>query len=161
LGATYWSDLSQIREGRKISIERIHSDTKIPLGVLREFEQDGLQSHENLNAIYRRKLVVAYAEAVGVDTDIVRRAMSSTLSGAYDGALARTYLDWKPSATSVAEESHPERERSRSVRSARGRSRRTRLKEAGLLDGTIVTALVMVAIVAAALLWIVLTQSNA
>jgi hypothetical protein len=128
--------------------------------VIRDFERDGLESHDQLNAIYRRMLVVAYARSVGVDTDMARKAMSSTLSGAYDGALARSYLDWTPAETHVplgdgaVEPAVPNP--SSTVRETHiGPKNRD-----WSIDGTILTALFMVAIVAATLLWVVFFEST-
>ena len=91
-GASYWSDFRLIREARKITLQEIHAETKIPLTVLRDFEFDGLKSKPQLNSVYRRSLVSAYAKAVGVDPKLARRSISSSTGGAYDGLLARAYL---------------------------------------------------------------------
>ena len=95
-GNAYWTDFRLIRESRKITLEEVHAETRIPIGVLRDFESDGLKSHEQLNNVYRRSLISAYASAVGVDSDLARRSISSSADGAYDGTLARTYLSWSP-----------------------------------------------------------------
>jgi hypothetical protein len=93
VGRSCWTDLRLIREEKKITVEEVYAHTKIPLAVLIDFEADGLIGHEQLNDVYLRSLVAAYASSIGVDPGRAGSSFSASRLGVYDGALASEYQD--------------------------------------------------------------------
>ena len=51
------SDLRRIRQERGLTLETLHEETKIPLGVLQDFEETGLFDNPVFNRVYLRSLV--------------------------------------------------------------------------------------------------------
>lgn len=100
-GKRFASDLRQIREHRGISVEALHDETKIPMGLIQSFEQTGLFDHPMFNRVYLRSFVRTYSQVVGVSQDLALASLDEALEGTYQGGLAEAYL--KP-AEPVAEE---------------------------------------------------------
>ncbi|MDX1546488.1 MAG: helix-turn-helix domain-containing protein [Rhodothermales bacterium] len=89
-------DLQRIREARGFSLDALHEETKIPLTLLRQFEETGLADHPMFNRVYLRSLVRAYAELVDLPTEAVLDALDAALSGHYDGQLMALDRDEEP-----------------------------------------------------------------
>ncbi len=89
-------DLRRIREDRGVTLDALHEETKIPLGLLQQFEETGLFDHPMFNRVYLRSLVRAYADTVGISTEQALAALDEALTGAYQGRLAVTYLGEAP-----------------------------------------------------------------
>ena len=89
-------DLRRIREERGLSVEALHEETKIPLGLLKQFEENGLFDHPMFNRVYLRSLVRAYAEQVSIDQDQALDYLDEALDGRYAGGLAAAYLGEAP-----------------------------------------------------------------
>lgn len=85
-------DLRRIREDRDVSLDALHDETKIPVGLLQQFEETGLFDHPMFNRVYLRSLIRAYAEMVEIPTDTALTALDQALDGSYDGLLVTRYL---------------------------------------------------------------------
>ncbi len=82
-------DLKTLRLQHDVSLEAIHSSTRIPLDVLEKFETSALRDNRLFNRVYLRSLVRAYADAVGISGNHAIDALDDALEGRYDGALLR------------------------------------------------------------------------
>lgn len=91
-------DLSRIREAHGVSLQALHDETKIPLGLIEAFEHSALLDHPQFNKVYLRSFVRTYAQVVEIDPDVALRALEDALEGRYDGSLAVTYLGEAPPA---------------------------------------------------------------
>lgn len=81
------TDLRALRESRGVSLQRIQSDTRIPLDVLRQFEDDGLDGNRTFNRVYLRSLVRTYSQSIGVPVDTVMRSLDAAFEQRYTGPL--------------------------------------------------------------------------
>ncbi len=84
-------DLKMLREHKEVSIETIHSETRIIKSLLRDFETNCLYNHQNFHDIYLRSLARAYSNVIGLDTEKVLEALNDALDGFYDGSLNPNY----------------------------------------------------------------------
>jgi len=160
-GKSYWGDLRLIRESRKITLDEVYLETKVPILVLRDFELDGLNFHEHFNDVYRLSLVAAFARAIGVDPVLARESCSATERGLYDGRLAIRYLSWSQPDPDDRGENALTRRRTSVTETRKGRrharlvypdnSVRTRWET----DWKIVGVLLLLAVVVTALAWVV------
>ena len=89
-------DLRRIREDRNVSLDALHDETKIPVGLLQQFEDTGLFDHPMFNRVYLRSLIRAYAEMVEIPTNTALAALDQALDGSYDGLLVSEYLEGAP-----------------------------------------------------------------
>lgn len=105
-GQRFAHDLHRIREDRDVSLEELHEETKIPLGLLEQFEASGLFDHPMFNRVYLRSLVRTYARKVGLPIDMALDMLDHALSGDYAGELAAEYFgeSVETTATSASEE---------------------------------------------------------
>ena len=90
------SDLRRIREERGLTLEALYEETKIPLGVLQDFEKTGLFDNPVFNRVYLRSLVRTYALFVGIPSKIVLEGLDEALLDSYKGRLATAFLREKP-----------------------------------------------------------------
>ena len=92
-GRKFAGDMRRIRESRHISIDDLHEETKIPIGLLEAFEDTALFDHPQFNRVYLRSFVRTYANVVDVDADVALAALEDALGDKYAGSLAADYLD--------------------------------------------------------------------
>ncbi len=85
-------DMRRIREARNLTVDDLHHETKIPLGLIQAFEDTGLFDHPQFNRVYLRSFMRTYAQVVGVDADLALEALEEALAGRYSDALAAEYL---------------------------------------------------------------------
>ena len=85
------SDLRAVREGRGTSLEEIQQQTRIPVDVLRRFEEGHLLQDESYNDVYIRAFLKSYAKAVGIPQADAIAAYDASLSGRYAGQLHPEY----------------------------------------------------------------------
>lgn len=78
-------DLRTLREDRGVSLQRIQTETRIPLDVLRTFEETGLEGNRTFNRVYLRSLVRTYAQSIGVPVDGVIQGLDDAFEGRYGG----------------------------------------------------------------------------
>ena len=87
-------DLRALREKKQVSLDTIHNETRIIKSILREFEHNCLYNNSNFQKIYLRSLTKAYVSVVGLDVNMVLKALDYAIEGKYDGSLNPNY---KPS----------------------------------------------------------------
>ena len=73
-----------------MTLESLHEATKVPLELLREFEETGLFDHPMFNRVYLRSLIRAYADTVGIPPHEALSALDLALAGTYKGELTHT-----------------------------------------------------------------------
>jgi len=163
-GTSYWGDLRLIRESKKVTLDEVHAEMKIPISVLRDFERDGLYFHEHFNGVYRLSLVAAFAEAVGVDPVLARESYSASDRGLYDGLLAARYLSWSQPEHENRTESASTRRRTDDTETRRERRHMrsqvpiNSVRARRGTDWRTVGALLLFVIVATALTWAVVIE---
>lgn len=86
-GKQFARDLRRIRESRRLTIEDLHHETKIPLTLLETFEETALFDHPQFNRVYLRSFVRTYANVVGIEPEDAIRALEEALSDRYAGSL--------------------------------------------------------------------------
>ena len=86
-GPTFEADLRAVREARGLSLDEIQQQTRIPVDVLRRFEEGGLVGDPTYNDVYLKAFMQSYAKAVGVPAAEVLEARRQQAAGAYDGGL--------------------------------------------------------------------------
>lgn len=86
-------DMRRIREAHNLTLDDLHEETKIPLGLIQAFEDTGLFDHPQFNRVYLRSFMRTYAQVVGVDAEVALEALEEALAGRYAGSLAAEYLD--------------------------------------------------------------------
>jgi len=79
------ADLRAAREARGLSLDQIQQQTRIPVDVLRRFEEGGLIGDPTYNEVYLKAFLQAYAKAVDVPTSAVLAAYAK--GEAYRGPL--------------------------------------------------------------------------
>jgi hypothetical protein len=85
-------DLRRIRETRSLTLQDLNNETKIPVSLLKSFEETALFDHTQFNRVYLRSVVRTYAAAVQISPEGAADALESAFEGQYDGALGREYL---------------------------------------------------------------------
>lgn len=95
-GMQFARDLKEIRQANGISIDDIHNESKIPLGLIESFEENGLFDHTMFNRVYLRSFVRTYADVIGISPELALSSLEAALDGTYDRELAVEYLDYEP-----------------------------------------------------------------
>ena len=93
------ADLRRAREGKGLSLADIQQETRIPVDVLKRFEEGDLIGDPTYNEVYLKAFLQSYAKAVGIPTAAVLRAHGQGAS--YDGSLAPDYDGPVPAETSA------------------------------------------------------------
>ena len=88
--STFEADLRAVREERGLSLDEIQRETRIPVDVLRRFEEGGLVGDPTYNDVYLRAFLQSYAKAVGLPVAKVMDAYQQHTAGSYSGGLADT-----------------------------------------------------------------------
>lgn len=88
--------MRRIREAHNLTINDLHDETKIPIGLIEAFEERALFDHPQFNRVYLRSFVRTYAQVVGVDSEHALDALEEALAGHYAGSLAADYLGEVP-----------------------------------------------------------------
>ncbi|MDT0633011.1 helix-turn-helix domain-containing protein [Rubrivirga sp. S365] len=86
-GSSFEADLRAVREARGLSLDEIQQQTRIPVDVLKRFEEGGLVGDPTYNDVYLKAFLRSYAKAVGVPAADVLEARRQQEAGAYGGAL--------------------------------------------------------------------------
>lgn len=97
-------DLRTLREDRGVSLQRIQTETRIPLDVLRQFEETALEGNRTFNRVYLRSLVRTYAQSIGVPVDGVMQGLDDAFEGRYGGLRADAGRSASPPAPAPVEE---------------------------------------------------------
>lgn len=100
-GQQFSEDLRRIREDRDVSLDEIHSETRIARTLIESFEEGALYDHPTYNRVYLRSFVKAYAEAVKISREVALESLDDALEGSYDRELADRYLA-SPSESSAS-----------------------------------------------------------
>lgn len=100
-GQQFSEDLRRIREDRDVSLDEIHSETRIARTLIESFEEGALYDHPTYNRVYLRSFVKAYAEALEISREVALDGLDDALEGSYDRELADRYLA-SPSDSSVS-----------------------------------------------------------
>ena len=87
-GSPFESDLRAVREDRGLSLDEIQQETRIPVDVLRRFEEGDLVGDPSYNEVYLKAFLKSYAKAVGLPVGRVLTAYDAHRSGSYAGDLA-------------------------------------------------------------------------
>ena len=101
--------MQAIRRQAGVEIQAIHEETKIPVGLIKTFEETALFDHPQFNVVYLRSFVRSYAEMVGIDPDEAIAALELAQAGRYKRELGVKHLGLKPptSASTPAAPSGP------------------------------------------------------
>lgn len=91
-GRRFAGDMRRIRESRHISIDDLHEETKIPIGLLEAFEDTALFDHPQFNRVYLRSFVRTYANVLDIDPEVALAGLEEALADKYAGSLAADYL---------------------------------------------------------------------
>ncbi|HEX7069582.1 MAG TPA: helix-turn-helix transcriptional regulator [Rhodothermales bacterium] len=91
-GVQFAQDLKEIRKANGISIDDIHNESKIPVGLIESFEENGLFDHTMFNRVYLRSFVRTYADVVGISPETALASLEAALEGTYRRELAVEYL---------------------------------------------------------------------
>ena len=86
-GSTFEADLRAVREARGLSLDDIQRETRIPVDVLRRFEEADLVGDPTYNPVYLKAFLQSYARAVGVPQGEVLAAYEAHERGSYRGEL--------------------------------------------------------------------------
>ncbi|WP_412063106.1 helix-turn-helix domain-containing protein [Rubrivirga sp. IMCC45206] len=81
------SDLRAAREAKGLSLGDIQQQTRIPVDVLRRFEDGDLVGDPTYNEVYLQAFLKSYAKAVGASPSAVLAAYSAAKAGTYRGDL--------------------------------------------------------------------------
>ena len=85
--APFEADLRALREARGLSLDEIQQQTRIPVDVLRRFEDGDLVGDPTYNEVYLKAFLKSYAKAVGVPASDVIEARRQQQAGSYAGSL--------------------------------------------------------------------------
>ncbi len=88
-GRRFAHDLRSLREKRGLSLDEVHSQTRIPRPLIASFEEDGLLDHPMFNRVYLRSFVRTYAGLLALPPEAALEALDAALDGRYDGGLMR------------------------------------------------------------------------
>ena len=94
-GSRFETDLQAVRAARGLSLSQIQQQTRIPVDVLRRFEDGELIGDPTYNQVYLKAFLKSYAKAIGLPTSTVLAAYQAQQGGGYDGSL---HPDFKRSA---------------------------------------------------------------
>jgi len=109
-GSRFETDLQAVRAARGLSLAQIQQETRIPVDVLRRFEEGDLIGDPTYNEVYLKAFLKSYAKAVGAPSADVLKAYQLQRSGAYNGNLHPNYkgtASSEPAEGRAAEESAP------------------------------------------------------
>ncbi len=95
-GSTFEADLRAVRERRGLALDEIQQQTRIPVDVLRRFEEGDLVGDSSYNEVYLKAFLRSYAKAVGVPSGKVVAAYEAHRSGGYRGELAPDFDSGSP-----------------------------------------------------------------
>ena len=98
-GSSFEADLRAVRDARGLTLDEIQHDTRIPVDVLRRFEEGNLVGDPTYNPVYLKAFLTSYAKAVGVSVGEVLAAYEAHQAGRYAGAL---HPDYDPAASETA-----------------------------------------------------------
>ncbi|MEM0963428.1 MAG: helix-turn-helix transcriptional regulator [Bacteroidota bacterium] len=85
--STFESDLRAAREANGLSLAEIQHQTRIPIDVLRRFEDGRLVNDPTYNEVYLKAFLRSYAKSIGVPATAAVAAYTAAKSGQYDGSL--------------------------------------------------------------------------
>ena len=86
--------MQALRAARGLSLAQIQQETRIPVDVLRRFEDGELIGDRTYNEVYLKAFLKSYAKAVGASSSEVITAYQAQQSGSYQGGL---HPDHRPS----------------------------------------------------------------
>ncbi len=86
-GTTFEADLRAAREAADYSLADIQQKTRIPVDVLRRFEEGDLVGDPTYNDVYLKAFVQSYAKAIGVSPSTALAALTEHRTGHYGGSL--------------------------------------------------------------------------
>lgn len=89
--SAFEDDLRLVRESQSRTLAQVQQETRIPVDVLRRFEDGHLVGDPTYNEVYLRAFLRSYARAVGLPQGGVVEAYTRSLSGAYRGELHPDY----------------------------------------------------------------------
>jgi len=92
-GKRFSEDLRRIREDRGVSVDQVHSETRIAQTLIESFEEGRLYDHPTYNRVYLRSFIKAYADAVAISRETALEGLDAALNGTYQHDLAARYLD--------------------------------------------------------------------
>ena len=102
LVSAFETDLRLVRESRSQTLEQIQQETRIPVDVLRRFEDGALAADPTFNRVYLVALLRTYARAVGLPQADVVAAHERARNGTYRGELHPDYDGPSPEPASSA-----------------------------------------------------------
>ena len=112
---TFEADLRATREARGLSLPEIQQQTRIPVDVLRRFEDGDLVGDPTYNEVYLKAFLQSYAKAVGLPPSAVVTAYGAQKAGSYAGAL---HPDYEPGSGPTPPTPQPSAEAPASERAA-------------------------------------------
>ena len=80
-GSSLESDLRAAREAKGLSLDDIQAETRIPVHILKQFEEGRLVGDPTYNAVYLKAFLKSYAKSVGVPQADVLAAYEATKGG--------------------------------------------------------------------------------
>ena len=83
--------MQAVRAARGLSLAQIQQETRIPVDVLRRFEDGDLIGDPTYNEVYLKAFLKSYAKAVGAPPNDVLKAYQLQKSGGYNGNLHPSY----------------------------------------------------------------------
>ena len=86
-GTSFEADLRAARDAADLSLTDIQQKTRIPVDVLRRFEEGDLIGDPTYNEVYLKAFLQSYAKAVGVPPSAVLAAFAEQKRGGYGGSL--------------------------------------------------------------------------
>ena len=86
-GTSFEADLRATRDAADLSLADIQQKTRIPVDVLRRFEEGDLIGDPTYNEVYLKAFLQSYAKAVGVAPSAVLAAFAEQKRGGYSGSL--------------------------------------------------------------------------
>ncbi len=103
------TDLRLTREARTRTLEQIQQETRIPIHVLKRFEEGDLVTDQTFNRIYLIAFLRSYGRAIGLPQADVVAAYERSVAGTYRGELHPDY-DGPPPAPVAPPPSEPSAE---------------------------------------------------
>jgi hypothetical protein len=91
-----------------VSIDEIHTETRIARTLIESFEEGELYDHPTYNRVYLRSFIKAYADAVEISRERALQALDGALNGTYQHELAQEYLSGEASAAEPTSEESDE-----------------------------------------------------
>ena len=86
-GTSFEADLRAAREAADYSLSDIQQKTRIPVDVLRRFEEGDLIGDPTYNEVYLKAFIQSYAKAVGVPPSAALAGYAEHQAGHYGGSL--------------------------------------------------------------------------